>query len=86
MNVSFLNVPHETPDHLLTYYLNNYADIKGTPLYIKKSHNGIEYSTGIRVYQVTRLYQHIPRQQGMFGKTIVCIYDAQPEEIKRRAE
>lgn len=36
MNISFLNVPPETPDHLLTDYLNNYADIKGTPLYIKK--------------------------------------------------
>ena len=86
MNVSFLNVPQETPDRLLTCYLNNYANIKGTPLYIKKSHDGIEYSTGIPVYQVTRLYQHIPRQQGMFGRTIVCIYDALPEEIKRQAE
>ena len=86
MNINFLNVPPETPDHLLTDYLNNYADVKGTPLYIKKSHDGIEYSTGIRVYQVSRIYQHIPRHQNMFARTIVCIYDIQPEDIQRQQQ
>ena len=44
MNISLLNVPPETPDHLLTDYLNSYADIQGTPLHVKKSHDGIDYS------------------------------------------
>lgn len=85
MNISLLNVPPETPDHLLTDYLNSYADIQGAPLHVKKSHDGIDYSTGTRVYQITRLYQHTPRQQAMFGRIIVCIYDEQPEEKTRQA-
>ena len=36
LNISFLNVPSETPDKHLTDFLNQYAGIAGTPLYIKK--------------------------------------------------
>ena len=81
MTTSFLNIPPETPEHFRTDFLNAYADIEGTPLCTKKIRNGVEYCTGTRVYQVTRQYQHIPRlSQNMFGRTIVCIYDKQPEE------
>ena len=36
LNISFLNVPPETPDEHLTDFLNQYADLVGTPLHIKK--------------------------------------------------
>ena len=81
MTTSFLNIPPETPEHFRTDFLNAYADIEGTPLCTKKIRKGVEYCTGTRVYQVTRQYQHIPRlSQNMYGRTIVCIYDKQPEE------
>ena len=87
MNTSFSNIWPVTPEHLLTEFSSVYADIEGTPPYVKKSHNGIEYSTGICVYQVTRLYQHIPRPlKNMFGRTVCCIYDEQPEEKAKRAK
>ena len=37
LNISFLNVPPETPENILTEYVNEYADIKGFPFYPKKS-------------------------------------------------
>ena len=56
LNISFLNILAETPDEPLTEYLSKYADIVGTPLHIRKDHDGISYYTGMRVYQVNRLY------------------------------
>ena len=86
LNISFINIPAETPDEPLTEYLQQYADIVGTPLHIQKDYNGIPYYTGTRVYQVNRLYQHIPRQiKDMFGRTILCIYDNQhTDNFKKR--
>lgn len=85
MDVSFLNIPLETPKELVTDFLNTYADTRGTPLYIKKNHDGVEYCTGTRIYEVTGIYQHIPRYlPNMFGRTILCIYDAQPEQIENQ--
>ena len=70
LNISFLNVPPETPDEHLTDFLNQYADLVGTPLHIKKDYNGIFYMTGTRVYQVNKLHQHIPWvPHNMFGRT-----------------
>ena len=47
-------------------------------------HDGITYCTGTRVYQVTKLHQHIPRKlYNMFGKTIICIYNDQPNNNSR---
>ena len=87
LNISFLNIPPETPEHLLKEFLSIYADIEGTPLYVKKTRNRIEYTTGIGVYQVTRLYEHIPRPlKNMFGRTVCCIYDEQPEEKEKQAK
>ena len=36
LNISFLNIPPETPEHLLTQFLSIYTDTEGTPLYVKK--------------------------------------------------
>ena len=84
LNISFLNIPAETPDEPLTEYLSEYADIVGTPLHIRKDHDGIPYYTGTRVYQVNRLYQHLPRQiKEMFGRTVLCIYDNQPTNLDK---
>ena len=81
MNVSLINIPPETPEQLVTEFLEEYADIKGTPMYVKKSHNGRKYCRGTRVYQINKLYQHIPRRlPNTFGRTIICIYDIQPEQ------
>ena len=41
LNISFLNIPGETPDKPLTEYLSQFADIVGTLLHIRKDHNGI---------------------------------------------
>ena len=47
-------------------------------------HDGITYCTGTRVYQVTKLHQHIPRKlYNMFGKTIICIYNDQTNNNSR---
>ena len=81
MNVSLINIPPETPESLVTEFLEEYADIEGTPMYVKKDYNGRKYCTGNRVYQITKLYQHIPRRlPNTFGRTIICIYDIQPEQ------
>ena len=85
LNISFLNIPAETPDEPLTEYLVQYADIVGTPLHIRKEHDGIPYYTDTRVYQVNRLYQHLPRHiNEMFGRTVLCIYDNQPTDQSRQ--
>ena len=46
LNISFLNIPVESPDEPLTEYLPQFADIVGTPLHIQKDHDGIPYYTG----------------------------------------
>ena len=80
MNVSFINIP---PEALVTEYLEQFANIEGTPMYITKTHNGKRYCTGTRVYQITKLYQHIPqRLPKLFCRTIICIYDLQPEQTQ----
>ena len=80
LNISFLNVPTEAPDKALTEFLQQYADIQGKPFYPQKDYQGIPYNTGTRVYQVPKLYQHIPRYiQNMFGRTVKCIYDKQQD-------
>ena len=80
LNISFLNVPTEVPDEALTEFLEQYADIQGKPFYPQKDYQGIPYNTGTRVYQVSKLYQHIPRYiQNMFRRTVKCIYDKQQE-------
>ena len=50
-------------------------------MYVKKKHNRKTYCTGTRVYQINKLYQHIPwRLPNTFGRTIVCMYDLEPEQ------
>ena len=72
MSVSFINILPETPEEIVTELLDQYADIDGNPMYVKKTHNGKTYCTGTRVYQITKLYQHIPRRlPNMFGRTIM---------------
>ena len=81
MNVSLINITPETPEQIVTEFLEEYADIEGTPMYVKKSHNGKTYCTGTRVYQINKLYQHVPRRlPNTFSRTIICIYDSQPEQ------
>ena len=81
MNVSLLNIPPETPKQIVTEFIESYADVERKPLYVQKTHNGITYCTGTRVYQINKLYQHIPRRlPNMFGRTIMCMYDLQPEQ------
>ena len=81
MNISFLNIPAQTPDEPLAEYLSQYVDIVGTPLHIAKDHHGIPYYTRTRVYQVNKLYQHLPHHiNDMFGRTVLCIYDNQPTD------
>ena len=85
LNISILNVPPETPEDILTEFLNEYADIKRFPFYPKKTYDGITYCTGTRVYQVSKLHQHIPRKlYNMFGRTIICIYNDQPNDNPRQ--
>ena len=80
LNISFLNAPPETLEDILTEFVNEYADIKGFPFYPKKVHDGISYCTGTRVYQVSKLHQHIPRKiYNMFGRTVIGIYNNQPK-------
>ena len=84
LNISFLNVPPETPEDILTEFVNEYADIKRFPFYPKKVHDGIIYCTGTRIYQVSKLHQHIPRKlYNMFGRTVICIYNDQPNDNPR---
>ena len=74
LNISFLNVPPETPDELLNDFLSDYADIVGEPLHIEQEYSGILYYNGTSVYQVKVLHQHIPRNiHGMFGRTAMCL-------------
>ena len=40
MNVSFINIPPETPEEIVTEFLEQFADIEGNPMYVKKTHNG----------------------------------------------
>ena len=40
LNISFLNVPPETQEDILTEFVNKYADIKGFPFYPKKGITG----------------------------------------------
>ena len=81
MNISFQNILPETPEQIITEFLEMHADIEGSPFQVRKIYNSIEFCTGTRVYQVTRLYQHIPRRlPNMFGRSVVSIYDKQPEQ------
>ena len=81
MNISLINIPPETPEQIVTEFLESYADIEGKPMYVQKTHNGKTYCTGTRVYQINKQYQHIPRRlPNMLGRTIICIYHIQPEE------
>ena len=83
MNISLINIPPETPESIVTGFLEQYADIEGTPMYVTKIHNGKKYCTGIRVYQFNKLFQHIPRRlPNLLGRTTVCIYDIQPEQVQ----
>ena len=78
MNISFLNIPAETPDEPVTEYLSQFPDMVGNALHIQKDHVGIPYYTGTQVYQVNRLYQHLPRYiNDMLGRSVLCIYNNQ---------
>lgn len=37
MNISFQNIPPETPEQIVTDFLETYADIKGSPLFRPKN-------------------------------------------------
>ena len=37
MNVSFINIPPETPEEIVTEFLEQFADIEGNPMYVKKN-------------------------------------------------
>ena len=81
MNISLINIPPERPEQIVTEFLESYADIEGKPMDVQKTHNSKTYCTGTRVYQINKLYQHIPRRlPNMLGRTIICIYHIQPEE------
>ena len=84
MNISFLNIPAETPDEPVTEYLSQFPDMVGNPLHIQKDHVGIPYYTGTQVYQVNRLYQHLPRYiTDMLGRSVLCIYNNQLTDQSR---
>ena len=86
-NISFLNIPSETPGEHLTDFLNQYADIVGTPLHIKKEYKGIYYMTGTRVYQVTKLHQHIPHiLHNIIERAILYMYHNQPINQQRKTK
>ena len=81
MNISFQNILPETPEQIIPEFLEMHADIEGSPFQVRKIYNSIDFCTGARVYQVTRLYQLIPRRlPNMFGRSVVSIYDKQPEQ------
>lgn len=87
LNISFLNVPPETPEDILTEFVNEYADIKGFPFYTKKRHNRVSYCKGTRVYQVSKLHQHVPAKlYNIFGRTVISIDNNQPKKQSRIKE
>ena len=79
LNISFLNIPGETPN----IYPNSPTSLE--PSYIfEKTTTEFQITTGTRVYQVNRLYQHLPRHiNDMFGRTVLYIYDNQPTDQPR---
>ena len=75
-NISFQNVPAETPDESLAEFLSQYANIEGVPFYVQKDFNGIPYYTDTRVYQVKVLHEHILCYiHDMLGLTLEYRYD-----------
>ena len=87
LNISLLNIPPEPPEDTVTEFINEYADIEGFPFYPKKTYNGVFFCTRTRVYQVSKLHQHIPRKlYNMFGRTVICIYNDQPNRNQRELQ
>lgn len=79
--ISFLNVPSEADEELLTEFLEQFADVEGPPRYpTEKSeeNSDIKYKTGTPVYRVSNIVTHIPHYNRLFGRTVKCIYTGQP--------
>ena len=78
--VSFLNVPSEADEDLLTDFVEQFADVEGSPRYPKENSGDIKHKTGTRVYRVSNIVTPIPRYNKIFGRTIKCIYMGQPQD------
>ena len=77
--ISFFNVPAELDLQLLTDFLDQFATIEGTPRYTTRTYNDIQYKTGTITYKITSILQDIPRYNRLFGRSIKCYYDGQPQ-------
>ena len=82
--VSFFNVPAEVDIQLLIDFLDEYAEIEGSHRYATRLYDNILYKTGTITYKITNLYKDIPRYNKLFGRSIKCYYDGQPQPEKRR--
>ena len=82
--VSFFNVPAELDIQLLTDFLDEYADIEGSPRYATRLYHNIQYKTGRITYKIINIYKDISRYNSLFGRTIKCYYDGQPRPEKRQ--
>ena len=77
--ISFLNVPSEADEDVLTEFAEQHATVVGRPRYPTKQLGEIKYLTGTRVYRVHSIVNHIPRLISLFGRQINCIYNNQPD-------
>ena len=82
--ISFFNVPAELDLQLLTDFLDQFATIEGTPRYTTRTYNDIQYKTGTITYKITSILQDIPRYNRLFGRSIKCYYDGQPQPSKKQ--
>ena len=76
--ISFFNVPAELELKLLTDFFDQFATIEGAPRY------ATQYKTGTITYKITNILQDIPRYNILFGRSIKCYYDGQPQPPKKQ--
>ena len=82
--ISFFNVPAELDLQLQTDFLDQFATIEGTPRYTTRTYNDIQYKTGTITYKITSILQDILRYNRLFGRSIKCYYDGQPQPSKKQ--
>lgn len=74
------NLPVELPDKEVKAFLSNCATLIGKTYYPGIKHQNKYYTTGTRVYQCTKLTQHIPKHIYHFERYLRICYDDQPKD------
>lgn len=78
--ISVENLPVELPDKEVKTFLSNCATLIGKTYYPGIKHQNKYYTTGTRVYQCTKLTQHIPKHIYHFERYLRICYDDQPKD------